>query len=268
MTDNKQKNAEDTFNYVDGRFNKESVIAFMKEYRSIREMGIYSYDVNSHDLTIAFEMALMTDVMSSDEREALALVYGLELTYVQASQMMGQKVSDFKGIVDNAFEVVEAVLNGYPSSSLTPSISRATNLNEYIQEVRNGLILPFSINKAVNTSLLHYLAGKKDVLSIETLKQQAEGAPLEGENGLFDIMGMFPYSYERYPYYATNPSIESADMDENKFRAYDYFRSKDAENGVVSTGEIHRLSKNFLSNGNYKKKKTDEDTTKTRGEVY
>lgn len=248
----------------------EGVQALFEQYRQLQHLEIH--DWNAVDIRITFEQALTATAMEEDDRLAAALIYGLELSAIQASQLMSVKVSAIKEHTENAREAVEAVLNGYPTKHHATSSSKATTLSGWIQEVREGKTMMFDIPKAVWDSLLTYLVNgkKEDKLAKETLRQQAEGRPLEGENGLNDIMGNFPYDPERYPFYDTSEMIENpnrrGDFKTAKESGYDYFRDSDLRNGVTSDDFTH------LSNGlkmvGYKKVKGDGSDNATGGDAH
>ena len=169
----KGKNIETKLGFLDGVFDKSGVIAFFKEYRNIKEMCLYSYDSNALDLLICFEQALMSTALTPNERMVVGLIYGLELTYVQAKRILGLRISDIQMLVDNAFEAVESVLNGFKAKVNKIYPSKAMNVNEYLQEVQDAVISPFDVNENVYNSLLQ-MTKKSDDKAFQTLKQMNE----------------------------------------------------------------------------------------------
>lgn len=238
----------DIYNCSTDVFSKQGVLSFLNDYRHIIEMGTYSYDVDALDLRLTFEQALMSDALLENERIVLALIYGLELNFVQASKIMGIPTSQAKELIADAVETIEAVLNGYTTYTHVPSSSTAKSLEGYIAEVRAGKILIYDINECVTSSLLHHLAGKRDKLAKETIRQQIEGIVLTGDNGLYAVMGWQPYSLEQYPYYDTAPSIESADIEKHDRREYDYFKDRDSKMGIAPLDNFTNVSVGFSPN--------------------
>jgi hypothetical protein len=247
-----RKNYETTFGYKEERFTKEGVIAFFKEYRSVKEKCMYSYDVHALDLLTIFEQALMSDALHPDERVAVALIYGLELTYVQTKKIMGLKLTELRKIVDNAFETIEAVLNGYKHKSKNPKPSKARNINEYIQEILAAKILIFDINDEVFHSLLH-MTREKDDKADASLMQFSSGN--EEIKDKFNIYGTHEYDVANYTHFATSP----------RSNEYDYFRSQDKHFEVQATETIDHLSKGLTIKGRRTVKQTKRDETSNGG---
>lgn len=221
----KRQNIETKFGYCNGIFDKAGVMAFFKEYRKIKEMCLYSYDSNALDLLVCFEEALMSNALNPQERIVIALIYGLELTYLQAKRILGIRISDVQLLVDNAFESVQAVLNGFKAKIHAIYPSKAMDINGYIEEVKNGIISPFDVNENVYQSLLE-MTKKSDDKSFETMKQKVKKSKEIKDQ--FNVYGHEQYDVVNYPFFATSFNVFQ----------YDHFRSKDKHFGVQATDQI------------------------------
>jgi hypothetical protein len=214
--------------------NEWGVKDLLQSYRGLVEHGFYSHDKEALDIRIDFETALQAYVLDGVHRASLALIYGLELTLAQASRLTNYTVKELREAQPEALSLIFGIMNGEiitPYKKVSPS--QADNIQDWLEEIIEGRTFIFDIPEAVTDELMGMM---KDKLSQEVKRQQVEGQPLEGENGLFDIMGYFPYELERYPYHKTIAYIEDPNRKGNfRFGSYDeadYFRSQDRRNGV------------------------------------
>ena len=257
----KSKNIESKFGFSSGIFDKAGVIAFFKEYRNIKEMCLYSYDSTALDLIICFEKALMSTILSSQERMVIALVYGLELTYLQTKRIMGIRITDVQLLIDNAFEAIEGYLNGFKSTIKQVYPSKARTVNEYLQEVKDAIISPFDVNEDVYKSLL-YMTKKSDDKSHETLKQMIKNSENKKIKDGFNIYGHDQYDVVNYPFFATSSNP----------KGYDFFRNQDKHFGVQATDKIENHALGLIPKGIRKSKqvKLDNDSNggNGRGFIY
>lgn len=225
----------------------DGVNLLLEDYWSILEMGTYSYDPSVIFIRADFERALRSSHLSPIGRLSLALVYGMQLSLQQASKLIGIKVSDVKNEIEEAKEVMEAVMNGYLSTIYQKKTSETTNLTDWIQEIMKGSISIYDIPDEVFTSLLHYLAENRDKLAKETLRQKREGMPIDIYNEKF---GIAEYDSENYPFYDTAETIENP----FRFREYrtgdiDYFKRHDRYYGVAFPKDFSKMSKGLTVTG-------------------
>lgn len=222
---------------LDDRYNYDSVgvESMFNDYYKIQCMGFYSSDAHAIDLKMDFEKALCASVLEPLERCVIAFVYGLQLTFIEASKILKEKISVLKTVCNDAMDKVEAVLNGYVTTYHTTTPSKATNIDEWLQELRLGYIMPFDITDAVNTSILQFYAGKGDRLSKDTISQKVEVSPDICENG------NKKYDPEEYTYYKTAESIENPFRTRaHKVSDYDYFRNEYKYYNVLPDRDIER----------------------------
>lgn len=238
------------------------VRAMFEGYFELSEMALSSW--SSVDIKIDFEQALTATIMTPESRLMVGLVYGFNLTLLQASKLAGIKLSEAKEALDYAHEVIEAVLNGYDTTFFNKTVpSTANNLDEWIQDVRAGRCLPFDIPEVVMSNMFHYLVDKKDKLVLAIKSAKTNNDPDEDidvndnpDNG--------------YPFYQTSEKIENPNRrgNFNAFSDYDYFREQDRKR-VVYSDDIDSYSKGIRVTG---KKKTkgdgDNDYKIGRGNIY
>ncbi|MDO7487024.1 hypothetical protein Q5O89_16775 [Peribacillus frigoritolerans] len=213
--------------------NELGVTAMLDQYFSLKEMEIHSWD--AVDIRIDFERAVSATILTGEDRLAVALVYGMQLNHREAGKLMGIKPTAIKEHIENVLETVEAVLNGYRTTFHKQQPSQATNLEEWIEGVREGSTMPYDIPSKVTTALLTYLEGNRDKLAKETLRQRVEGNEDIKDN--FNIMGKDEYDVENYPFHQTSAMIEDPsrkrDYNGGKSDGPDYFHDQDRQNGVA-----------------------------------
>lgn len=247
----KDKTFDDKFNLITTEhgyaINQKGINMLLDDYWNILEKGTYSYDPSVIFLRADYERALRSSLLSPLGRVSLSLVYGMQLTLVQVSKLIKVKVSEIKNEIEESKEILEAVMNGYRAEIVPKRKSKATNLNEWMDEIRTGAVLMYDIPNKVNTSFLQYLAENRDTLAKETLRQKVEGMPKEIHD---EIFGNQEYNHENYPFHDTAESIENP-MRKWEFRTgeYDYFRKHDAYYSVAISDDLSKLSKGLHSVG-------------------
>jgi hypothetical protein len=185
-------------------------------------------------------------ILEPEMRVALALRYGLQLDkFPQMKRISGLDVKDIKASLEEAVETVEAVVNGFKTAFKKTKPSQATTVEQWLAEVAEGITHIFDVPDDVITNLLEL--STKDKQAQETLRQRIEGAPLLGENGLFDIMGYFDYDYTRYPFFVTSPEKESPNRRQNEYvrqrDGYDYFAKKDEGEVFYDADDFAHIAK-------------------------
>jgi hypothetical protein len=213
--------------------NQAGVNAVFEEYFGLKESELH--DWNSVNVRIDFEKALTSTLLTSDERLAVALVFGMGLNHREAGKLMKLKPTEIKGHIDIVIETMEAVLNGYRTTYHETTASKAVNLTEWIAGVRNGLTFPFDIPRAVNTSLLLHLKDNRDKLAAETLRQRAKGN--QDIRDRWNIDGNAPYDVINYPFHKTSDKIENPmrdrDYKDGLTDGYDHFADQDKYNKIM-----------------------------------
>lgn len=225
----------DTYKYHEG-----SVATLLMDYETLKTMGTYSYDVSAPDICLDLERSLTSTLITPDSREAAALIYGLQLSFVQASKITGRKASVLKENLQDLCEVVEATLNGFHTMYKTTTPSKAKTVSEWLKEVHAGDTFLYDIPTGVHESLLTFLADNRDKLAQSTLEQKENEQP-EVE----------PVAYEPddYPFHETSEKIESPNRKAaSKNNRYDYFREKDLDHNVAAV-DFSRIAKGMHPTG-------------------
>lgn len=262
----KEKKMQDVFSY-----NVEGIGVMLEDYYVLK--GMEAHDWEAVNIRIDLEMALNSNDLSADMREVLGLRFACQYNKIQISKLTGIKGSKIQALIDDAIEIIECVMNGIERTYKNkPVPSTATTLEEYRQEVREGLVNIFDVTSHVFTDILNQTA-KKDKQAQEVLRQREEGAP---QNIIDEIMGNIPYNVEIWNFYQTSPMVEGA-MREGEFinslqSGYDAFRDSDRHHKVSgSEDNFATYSKSLRATGKKKNKSDTNDNGDyigTKGNVY
>ncbi|MGH0741950.1 hypothetical protein [Bacillus paranthracis] len=238
-------------------YTKESIVKILEAYFFFQEAELTDSKLMQAKADI--DRALECDQLDSDMRVALACTHALELTMMQACQLSGIKVKDFREALQDGYEVIEAVMNGYKAKKLRTSSSKATDYEDYLKEIQDGSISMFDITDEVTDSLVHFLARKGDALSKhklghDTTKPRHEArayVEFEEDEG------------EEYPFHVTCNAIEDPmrkyDYVDWKASGFDYFRDQDRNRKMILSSDLRIHEYSPKKDGNSKKVTTNKE---------
>lgn len=220
--------------------NKEAILIYLKDYTELKETE--AHDWSAVDFRLDLKKALTATVLTPDQRVAVALIYGLGLTFVQARKYIDMKVSELKETLDDALEAIEAVINGYKTDYHAMPPTQTDNLLDWLAGVSEGAVMPLDVPDKVVGSLLDSLAARdplaKEALKYHQMDTEELAAYVLGIKDSFNIFGKDPYDVENYPSHDTSHAVEdpnrsnSTDFVNSKIHGYDFFRDQDRHHDV------------------------------------
>jgi hypothetical protein len=261
----KSKTAEDK--YLISELNIKNLF---QDYLRLKEESQFSFDKEIVNICLDFEQALTSYQFDDVMRTTIALTQVLGLSQAQAAKLSGLSMKEIREGYINALQTILRIMNGElqaPTKRTSPS--QAKTVDEWLEEVIEGTTFIFDTPDDVLTDLLHKMRNHE---SKETLRQRKEGQPLEGENGIFDIMGYFEYDPERYPFFETSALVENpmrkGEFVTSKASGTDKFRDSYRHNGV-SSSDMNTLAKGLQIVGKKKTKGDGENDYETgKGVIY
>lgn len=220
------------------------VRSICESYYELREMEDRNWQ--AVDIRIDFEQALSATILSPESRLMVGLRYGFGLSIMQISKLTKIKMLDCKVALDESYEVIEAVMNGYETTFFYKfEDSTAKNIDEWIQGVLAGKIMPYDIPDNVMDNMWHYLVSVKDRQVMSILNPKPQENVEEDEDG-----------FGGYPFHQTSDKVEDPNRSRNfnPYREYDYFFDKDRNRIVYydALAEPEALLSNLKTTGRRK----------------
>lgn len=193
----KQKRTNDTYGFYDEKYSEKGIEVTLSEWYTLKEAIYKMADFTLVDLTLDVERAMKLKDITPEERLALGCRFGLQLMYSHIFKLTGIKKNEVTTLVKSAIEKMANYLNSNEVKVFEfnkTSKSTAIDVKGYLEELKDGKIEIFNVNKHVNTDLLEFLSANRDKLATETLRQRKEGMPAHIYNELFNA----EYSEELY----------------------------------------------------------------------
>lgn len=172
---------------------------------------------------IDFERAINSVALTGKQRLIIGCLFGLRLNIEQVVTLFNLGFMELQQELEEAIEIIEAIMNGYKHPMLEIRKSEARTVWQYFSELVDGKINIFDINLAVQRDLLRLLAEKfGDMVAFDGLLQLVNGVEKEEDSRTLE---------EQYPFHKEASGKRNA--------GNDYFYNQDKQNNVVySTKEI------------------------------
>lgn len=213
-TYSKEKRINDIFEY-----NEAGIKLMLESYYELVN------DISTIDIKIDLDRALCCSILTPNQRVILMHIYSFQLNILQTAKLLKRSILSVKNELDEAFQVLEAVMNGYKTKGIQVRKSCARSLNDFTTEVLNGLVHMFDVPRIVIKELLYKLETEQnDILAAAKVKSKTNY-----------IKNYGPINIEDYPFHETSAAIESpTNRKYDPIRdGYDYFAKQDMNNHVT-----------------------------------
>ena len=172
---------------------------------------------------IDFERAINSSTLTGKQRLIIGCLFGLRLNIEQVVTLFNFDFWELQRELEEASEVIEAVMNGCKQPVLEIKKSEARTVSQYIDELLEGEINIFDISLAVQRDLLMLLSERfGDMVACDGLLQLVNGFNREDDGRALE---------EQYPFHKEACGKKNA--------GNDYFYNQDKQNNVIySTKEI------------------------------
>lgn len=172
---------------------------------------------------IDFEKAINSVALTGKQRLIIGCLFGLRLNIEQVVTLFNFGFMELQLELEEASEVIKAVMNGCKQPMLKIKKSEARTVWQYFSELVDGKINIFDINLAVQRDLLMLLAERfGDIVACDGLLQLVNGFDREEDSRTLE---------EQYPFHKEATGKKNA--------GNDYFYNQDKQNNVIySTKEI------------------------------
>lgn len=172
---------------------------------------------------IDFGKAINSATLTGKQRLIIGCLFGLRLNIEQVVTLFNFGFMELQQELEEASEVIEAVMNGCKQPVLKIKKSEARTVWQYFSELVDSKINIFDINLAVQRDLLMLLSERfGDMVACDGLLQLVNGFEREADSRPLE---------EQYPFHKEATGKKNA--------GNDYFYNQDKQNNVIySTKEI------------------------------